>query len=260
MPPPLCAKCREAFANEGDSWCLGCISWEALGRELSGHWDQPGARLLANDFVVSCARQVRALRSLSAGLAREAGSVSVAGSGRASHEPRPAGEAARSRADPRAELPRARQPLPPPPPAPRQAKAEEESEGDEEEDEEEEDKEDDTPIGVAPKRKPPGPDGPSRGPGSTRTRSPRGSGERRRSHHREDRDRRSERGRDRQRSRERRGDRKKTKSGRRRGGRKHQRLGRLAGNPFLRVHRKASAAFLELGSLTQGRAALDRLC
>ena len=74
MPPPLCNKCRETFAQEGDTWCVGCTGWEALGRELSGLWDVPGARLLANDFVLSCARQVRALRTLSAGLSRSAGS------------------------------------------------------------------------------------------------------------------------------------------------------------------------------------------
>ena len=83
MPPPLCAKCRETTAAEGDSWCLGCTAWEALGRELAGHWDSSGARVLANDLVVSCVRQVRGLRSLSAGLTRSADKAASAGPGRA---------------------------------------------------------------------------------------------------------------------------------------------------------------------------------
>ena len=54
MPPPLCAKCRETPAAEGYSWCLACTGWEALGRELAGHWDSQGARVLAGDLVISC--------------------------------------------------------------------------------------------------------------------------------------------------------------------------------------------------------------
>ena len=65
MPPPVCSKCRQVDALEGDTWCLGCSAWEALGRELTGHWSVPGARL-----VVSCTRQVRAMRGFSAGLAQ----------------------------------------------------------------------------------------------------------------------------------------------------------------------------------------------
>ena len=64
MPPPVCSKCRFSLAIEGDLWCLGCAGWEAIGRELGGHWDIGGAKVLANDLVLNCSRQVRALRSL----------------------------------------------------------------------------------------------------------------------------------------------------------------------------------------------------
>ena len=83
MPPITCAKCRGFPASEGDSWCVGCTAWEALGRELTGHWDNVGARRLGNDVVVSATRQLRALRSLSAGLAREGTGSGGAGSTRA---------------------------------------------------------------------------------------------------------------------------------------------------------------------------------
>ena len=48
MPLLACAKCREAPAQEGDLWCLGCSAWKAPERELSGDWDLAGARALAN--------------------------------------------------------------------------------------------------------------------------------------------------------------------------------------------------------------------
>ena len=84
MPPPVCSKCRQVEALEGDTWCLGCNAWEALGRELTGHWSLPGARVLASDFVVSCTRQVRAIRGFSAGLAQQAAKSTGAGESRAS--------------------------------------------------------------------------------------------------------------------------------------------------------------------------------
>eukprot|EP00435_Cladocopium_sp_Y103_P052662 s868_g16.t1 len=129
MPPPVCNKCRSTSAAEGDSWCLGCSCWEALGRELSGSWDSPGARLLASDLVVNCARQVRALRSLSAGLARQEGPKGSAGSAVArSRDP------SRGGADHRSSLPRRRSREAAP------AKEEQESEEDENSETDEEEK------------------------------------------------------------------------------------------------------------------------
>ena len=79
MPPQQCQKCRNFPAAEGDTWCNGCSGWEALGRELCGSWDSAGARRLANDLVLTAARQTRALRSLAAGLVRQADAERGAG-------------------------------------------------------------------------------------------------------------------------------------------------------------------------------------
>ena len=157
MPPQVCAKCRGFPAQEGDSWCTGCIGWEALGRELTAHWDSEGGRHVANDLVVSTCRQVKALRSVTAGLTRSGGSV-----------PEPRAGSSRARGDTRV-------PEPPAPPRRREAegsppkracKEEELSEEDEgEESEEEERREerspprdaDHKPIREHRPRSPPGP-------------------------------------------------------------------------------------------------------
>lgn len=59
-----CNKCRQAARHASDSWCLACSAWEQLGAELALTWATPGARLLAQDLVVSAVRQVRAVRRL----------------------------------------------------------------------------------------------------------------------------------------------------------------------------------------------------
>ena len=258
MPPPACAKCREAPALEGDLWCLGCSAWEALGRELSGHWDVAGTRALANDLVINTTRQVRALRSLGAGLAAEAKSGGRAGTRRA----HPPATAAPRRSEPppaereRSELRRRKPPLPPGPP-PGHAKREEpedDVDSEEEEEEEEEPVLDSPREGAEPKRRPPGPDSPSRGGHKSRHR---------------DRSRTAGHGRARDTSpghRERRSShqtsRRSGHHGRRehkptrRGGRKHQRLRRLVDNPWQVVHRKATGSLLELSSVSLGAQAL----
>ena len=143
MPPPPCSKCRQSPASEGDLWCNACTAWEALGRELCANWEQTGVRIIAADLVINVTRQVRSLRSLSAGLASEAGRAPRAGTGRAqpasraSHSHRPREDSLR-----REELPRRRPPEPAGPP-PRSTKVErgdteEEDESDLQEEEEEE--------------------------------------------------------------------------------------------------------------------------
>ncbi|CAK9074894.1 unnamed protein product [Durusdinium trenchii] len=57
-----CARCRRSAPAGGDTWCLACSAWEALGNELSFAWSHPGLRAVATDLVVSAVRQVRALR------------------------------------------------------------------------------------------------------------------------------------------------------------------------------------------------------
>ena len=250
MPPPLCNKCRNTAAAEGDSWCLGCSCWESIGRELSASWDSPGARLLASDLVVNCARQVRALRSLSAGLARQESTRGSAGSA----VPRPR-EGSRERADHRSSLPRRRSQEAVPP------KEEEESGGEEEGSESEEEPErrrrrerSRTPLKKPHEgdRRPPEPDGPPpglRSIGTTLSRADEGAppAGRKRSHTR---------GRD---SGQHRSGRRKNRGSTRRGGRKHQRLHRLALNPTKTVHRRLQGSVLELTSSQPGATDLGRL-
>ena len=234
MPPQVCAKCRGFPAQEGDSWCTGCIGWEALGHELTANWDSEGGRHVANDLVVSTCRQVKALRSVTAGLSRSGGSAPGADTSRAR------GEALSV-------------PAPPPPPARRErerssrrapCKEEERSDDDEEEESEEERKEERSPApdpGHRPIRdhrpkSPPYP--PGRGPPGTKSI---GLSQRREHHHhhREER---------RERDRSRRGSHRTTRRANRRGGRKHKRLYRLAANPILQVHRTPGRSFWELST------------
>ena len=58
----VCARCRRVSPSSGDTWCLACSAWEAIGNELSFSWCHPGLRAVATDLVVSAVRQVRALR------------------------------------------------------------------------------------------------------------------------------------------------------------------------------------------------------
>ena len=224
---PLCAKCRQVRAAEGDSWCSGCSSWEFLGRELTASWDIPGARVIAGDLVVCAARQVKALRSLAAGESRAASS---AGANRAELRDLPT--------EARASLPRRRS-LPPAP----DPKEEESSEGEEESEEEK-------PLPPSPSHRPlpdarpRSPDGPP--PEAHRERRKRDRTERdagRSRAHKEKKEHRRDRG-----------DRSTRAKGRprARGGRKHQRLYRLRTNPNLHIHRKPGPEFWDLTS-TQER-------
>ncbi len=248
MPPPVRSKCRQVDALEGDTWCLGCSAWEALGRELTGHWSVPGARLLASDLVVSCTRQVRAIRGFSAGLAQRSEASSGAGGDRAS-----AGLTTAAKSLPRA--PSGTRKLPTPPPAP-PCKAEESYDEDEVEETEGSEEEAGAPGPVAPlggsgDRRPPEPDHPPSGRHPHHPRSTTGAEKTRDSHRRH-------------RAREGRGDHRSSDQKRRkrpstrRAGRKHKRLHRLVENPLLPVHRLQGDSLWELGSVQYGREALDR--
>ena len=251
MPPPVCAKCRQVEALEGDTWCLGCSAWEALGRELTGHWSVPGARLLASDLVVSCTRQVRAIRGFSAGLAQRGEASGGAGSDRA-----PSGDLRQTTAA--KSLPKAPaglRKLPTPPPAP-PCKAEESYEEDEVEDTEGSEEEGAAsgpvvPLGHGGDRRPPEPDHPPSGRHSHHQRSSTGAEKSRDSYHRH----RGQEGRSDRRSQE---QKKRKRPRTRRAGRKHKRLHRLVDNPLLPVHRLPGDSLWELGSVQYGREALDR--
>ena len=245
MPPILCSKCKGCLALEGDSWCIGCTGWESLGRELTSSWDSAGARVLASDLVINCARQVKALRALSAGLARQPDS---AGSRRA-HTPARASDLGPPRELSRTPLTRHREL--PPPPAPKveveETDEEEDSDGSEEEEEPAEER--------APEATTTAPKSAARHSGSRHSSvispqpsraSSAGLDRAPERHRREER-------RERSRRRERR--REKPARGRR-AGRKHLGLSRLADDPTIPVHRKASGSLLEL-TAHRGREALD---
>lgn len=250
-PGPVCNRCRQVPASEGDSWCSGCTSWEALGRELAGHWDVEGCRVIATDIVLNCVRQVRALRSLGAGVSRLGSAPTVhSSSGAGSHRAQQ-GEVDRDkrREPPREPLPRSRGVTPPPPVAKAEYSDNPEEEEDVEESEEEEEDErtpspNHRPIKTGHPR-PPEPDSPP-------TKYPKG----RDRHH-------STAGQSRAvedhsgRERSRRGDHRRRRSNRR-GGRKHQRLYRLATNPHAVVHRKPPANYWDLSCLDSGVSHLDR--
>ena len=60
-----CNKCRVSLRSEGNAWCLGCLSWESLEKDLCATWvGPPGVRVIADNLVLNAAREVRALRAL----------------------------------------------------------------------------------------------------------------------------------------------------------------------------------------------------
>lgn len=246
-PAPVCNRCRQGFAAEGDSWCTACTSWEALGRELSGHWDQSGCRIIATDLVLNCVRQVRALRSLGAGLSRIDTATTVTSSPGAG-SPRAPRDIAREKA--REPLPRARSAAPPPPLALAKSEVSDAGEAEDnldgESEEEEEDERSPTPVHRpihSGSRRPPEPDRPPAGHQGYHKKSEAGSS--RASGHRAERERSRHGGHKRRRS-------------NRRGGRKHQRLHRLAEDPTIRVHRKPPAGYWDLSCFGSGASHLDR--
>ena len=241
---PICTRCRQSEACEGDLWCLPCTGWEALGRDLASHWDHPGSRIIAGDLIVSCVRQVRSLRNLGAGIHRASSAdgsrATSAGHRRALTEGSGAHHLSLRETGLKRDLP-----APPPPPAKLVKEESEDEEGEESEETEELLRE------VHPLT---GKKGPGRGPEPDPS-LPRSSHkvapafESRRKETSE---------RDRHRDRRQRSERDRTRSGKRRGGRKHQRLHRLGTNPNLVIHRKKGDSFWELQSLASGATALER--
>ena len=64
-----CNKCKQVPPFSGDTWCVSCSAWEAIGSSLCGKWVSPGVRGVAAEIVVGAARQVRELRKIDASLA-----------------------------------------------------------------------------------------------------------------------------------------------------------------------------------------------
>lgn len=221
-----CNKCKQAPPQPGDSWCLACSGWEALGVELGGKWGNPALRALAEEVVVGAVRQVRGLRRVACLIAASAGS---------------------GRAEERSDLPSlttaakssARPPLPRnPPPAPKEEREESDEQEEEEEEESEEAAQDrrDEDRGGSDRRDRRGDERavtPARGPAP---RPPERERSRRRERDREGRRRQSTR--------------------RHRGGRKHKRLARGLDNPSVPLHRSTPGSYWDLPTNRRGLGAL----
>ena len=235
-----CNRCRTSNALDADSYCLGCSAWEGLGRELQAPWGNQPCRELATEFLVNTARQVRALRNLSANLVPKADQGSRSGAKRPEEDPkaveRPAlqrkrphsptrGASAKSTGTPK----RAVQPT----------EEESSSEGSGETEELAVPEDSHAPLTSGDNRKPPEPDGAPPGYKESKDKEPRR--ERRRHHHHKKEDHPW---------------RQHTKKPHR-AGRKHQRLARATVDPFQRIHRKIPSSFFDIRLSDQGRAALE---
>ena len=245
-----CNKCKVSRPISGDTWCVGCSAWEVVGQELCGGWQGPGGlKEIANDLVLGTARSIRALRSLGAGL-RRAPSVPLP----AVPEPvvPPRGSGARGEAG-AGEAPAA---------ASKTGASAPESEytytdGEETPEETREEKKQDL-VDTRPSlpRRVGGAGAPERGRAGLEDKSPvvkKEISEESRSEGRRDRERKraregserrkgkSEKKKDRKERREKDSGKKKRK----RGGRKHQRVHRLAEQPYLQVHRRLASSFLD---------------
>ena len=222
-----CNKCKQAPPREGDTWCLPCSAWEAIGVSLTGRWASAGLRGSAAEAVVNTARLLKSLRNVDAGLVAraksEASRPKVAPVKEEVEEEEPRRERTRS------PLVRSRGKR-----TPSQPPKEEYSEGSESEECSEEAEVAGRPSGAgAPASghlRPPEPAHPPRG--------------------REDRsqlaEENEERGRERQRDKHSRRDKTKKEKRRRkthRGGRKHKRLGRTVENPGAAIHRSLPPEF-----------------
>ena len=256
MGERVCTRCKRWAAQSGDSWCAACTATEAVHNEWGKTW-QPGYRRIAQDLIISAARQIRALRVASG--VQSVVSQQVA-SERQHRKPTPAVTPAglevselhdkASSDDPRGDLPRRRttQVKASPRPVPKQPVREPSSSGSDEDEEEDRDEKDDrektTPPPPDPGHQPlPGgrkdPPGPDQGAGDQSKRkreSPRRSekrldnqsvahsGREKKPHKHKDRRRRP----------------------RHRAGRKHQRLHRLLKDPSQILHHKPGESFFAL--------------
>lgn len=233
-----CAKCRQYVALGRDSWCIGCSALESCQLELSGEWTGPvGLRRIANDLCLNAAREVRALRALGAGISRapEKGSSARAELREVSTPPAVVGTAAKAKSEKRSEesseeytyeeseeapaketevkqegdarpvLPRRRAEEGTPEASPKKRKTEESSEGTKKQ----------------------------RREGKSKALEEKDRRKEKKSH-------KESKGRAEEEQHK-----KKKKRRKRRGRRKHQRLGRLAENPYLSHHRKLTAGFLD---------------
>ena len=257
MGDRACSRCKRWAAQSGDSWCAGCTATEAVQTEWGKAW-QPAYRRIAQDLVISTARQVRALRNLAAGLTSAVHQQATADQHRQRVTPAalvPGLEVSelRERAsseDPRGDLPRRRttQPKTGPRPGAKVASQEQKTSSSYEETDDEPQEEIKKEVGTPPPPDPghqPLPAGPRKPPGpdsadidkNKRKRDPEPPKEVRleeRSGAHSKRERRTDRHRDRRRR------------PKHRAGRKHQRLYRLLEDPTQILHHKPGESFFAL--------------
>ena len=230
--PPVCNKCKRGFAQEGDTWCLGCSSLEHSLGLLRQPWRHQGLRATAEEALLSSARLCRAFSNLDHSLSSGAGQESRAPLASAkSKGVRP--ERSRSpRRDTRPPIPRS-----PARPAAAEDRREDYQDSEDNYSEEEEDEEDDRPPTEVKREdyrpeRPPEPDGPppERASSVRPDKRSRECAEPRRKprRHTGKRDRGSKR--------------------RKRGGTKHQRRFKDVKDPFRRSHRKLRADQVTLAS------------
>ena len=233
----LCHKCKTNPPFEDDSWCLSCSAWESIGSDLTSRWDIPGLRELACEAVVSCARHLKGLRRVSAGLAaQQSAGASSAGS-------RPKRNAAEELVKPEEKKldTRVREPLPrsrsSPAAAPEVKKEQLPSSGSDRSEDVEDDEEEGESEELQGTRRLPYAPGSQQG--ASRPSEPAGPPP---SHRREDNSeaKRSDRG---HRDRGHRGEGEKSRKRRKRAGRKHKGLSRLVENPHARVHRSLDPSY-----------------
>ena len=249
-----CNRCRQVPPLVGDAYCLACSAWEATGRELQGTWDNLDYRTIAQDLLVSVARNVRALRNLGGAQALAAGAKPKTAKKEKEEVPgppeeRPALQRKRS-SEARITSTSAKRRSEKPPRTKEEVDRGHTSSDPSEEDEEESDEEEPLPdhthraLGKDEHRRPPEPDGPP-------------PSHRRQEHHRHTVHPWRDKGRQQEDRKDQRSD--KHRRRHRRAGRKHQRLSRLLKDPFLTVHRKLPDAFLDQRSEDLGLAALTQL-
>ncbi|CAE7840438.1 unnamed protein product [Symbiodinium sp. CCMP2592] len=62
----LCGKCKVAPPHTGNKWCLGCLAWEVIEKELGAPWPSPAHRAVGEDLVLTCGRALHRIRHLGA--------------------------------------------------------------------------------------------------------------------------------------------------------------------------------------------------
>ena len=237
-----CNRCKQSPPCAGDTYCLACSVWEAIGRELQAPWQGSVLRSVVTDILVAGGRQIRALRNV-------AGSPSGGEASSSSKQKVEAGTPCDRPAIPRRRgednKKRGSEGLHPKASAKRSRLSSEELESDIEEDPEEEVPEAfHQPLGKDSHRKPPEPDEP---PPHLRGRS--------------DQKRSFEAHPWRQEKNRHRTEEKQKDSHRRsrRGGRKHQRVEKVRSDPFALIHRPLPSGFLDVRAEDLGREAFEHL-